>query len=564
MEWLVNLFTATDGIAHTVLLLASVVATGVLLGKVKIGGIALGVTWVLFCGILAGHIGFTADFAILSFAQDFGLILFVFCIGLQVGPNFFDSFRKGGVPLNLMAVSIIAANILVMFGCLYLFFDANIFNAAMLIGTLCGSITNTPALGAANEALGSLTAQFGGNLPVLANGYACAYPLGVVGVILAIVVVRRLCRADLKKEEEALEAAEGADPAEKPYMMALKADNAYISGRTVIELTEFLKRDFVITRMFHNEDFIVPNRNTVISHGDDLYICCAESDAEAIKAFIGPETGRNMEEEATPVNMVSRRIVVTNPKINGRTFRSMHFSSVFGVNVTRITRQGMDFFASPGHHFHVGDRIMVVGPEENVKRVAEVMGDSAKNLRRPNIATIFIGIFLGIIFGQMPMAIPGMSAPLKLGLAGGPLVIAILIGRFGHLYGLVTYTSTSANLMVREIGLSIFLACVGIKAGGNFVDTIVAGDGLLYILSGFLITVLPILIVPPLFRWKYGFNYFTMAGAIAGAYTSPPALAFANSICSKESPAVGYSTVYPLSTFLRILTAQLLVFFACG
>ena len=564
MDWLVNLFTVPEGIAHTVLLLAIVIATGVLLGKVKIGGVALGLTWVLFCGIFAGHIGFTADHKLLSFIQDFGLILFVFCIGLQVGPGFFESFRKGGVPLNIMAVTIVMCNILVMVGCYFLFFDTTHFNFAMLVGTLCGAVTNTPALGAANEALGAMAEQFGNNFPVTANGYACAYPLGVIGVILAVIAVRYMFRTSLKKEEQQLAEAESANPKEKPHLMALRADNAYISGRTVLELSEFLKRDFVITRMFHDEEFIVPNRNTVISQGDDLYVCCAESDAEAIKAFIGPETGRKMEEESSPLDMVSRRIVVTNPKINGRTFESMHFSSVFGVNVTRITRQGLELFASRNHHFHVGDRIMVVGPKSNVERVAELMGDSEKHLSNPNIATIFIGIFIGIIFGQIPIAFPGMPTPLKLGLAGGPLIIAILIGRFGHLSKLVTYTSTSANLMVREIGLSIFLACVGIKAGGNFVDTIVAGDGLLYILSGFFITVLPILLVAPFFRWKYKFNYFVMAGAIAGTYTNPSALAFANSICSKEAPAIGYSTVYPLSTFLRILTAQLLIVFACA
>ena len=569
MDWLINLFTSQEGIAHTVLLLACVISAGVLLGKVKFGGIALGVTWVLFMGILAGHVGFTADKDLLTFLQDFGLILFVFCIGLQVGPGFFDSFKTGGIPLNMMSVCIICLNIGVMFACYYLFFDHTSFNLAMLTGALYGAVTNTPGLGAANEAISSLLAQdpqhFGADAPLIANGYACAYPLGVLGIIGATIVVRFICRITLKDEEKELEDLENANPHETPHLMALRAENAYISGRTTMELGEFLKRDFVITRMYHDNEFIVPNRNTVISQGDELYVCCAESDAEAVKAFIGPETDRQFEDpgQIGQQTMVSRRILVTNPKMNGKTLGKMHFSSVYGVNVTRITRQGMDLFASRDHHFHVGDKIMVVGPEDNVQRVADLMGDSIKRLDHPNLATIFIGILVGIIFGQIPIMFPGMPVPLKLGLAGGPLIIAILIGRYGHLWHLVTYTSTSANMMLREIGLALFLACVGIKAGAGFWDTITHGDGVMYVICGFLITIIPILIAASLARWKFKFNYFTLMGAIAGTYTDPPALGFANASCSKEAPAIGYSTVYPLSMFLRILTAQLVILFAC-
>jgi putative transport protein len=566
MDWIIDLFTATEGVAHTVLLLGIVISAGVLLGKIKIGGISLGVTWVLFAGIFAGHIGFTTDPTLLTFIQDFGLILFVFCIGLQVGPGFFESFRKGGVPMNLMAVCMIVLNIAVMFACYYLFFDHTNFNLAMLTGTLYGAVTNTPGLGAANEALTSIASSFENfdNLKI-ANGYACAYPLGVVGIIGATILIRYICKVSLREEDKVLEEAEAADPNETPCSMALRADNAYISGRTILELNEFLKRGFVITRMYHNDELIVPTSSTVITQGDDLYVVCAESDAEAVKAFIGPEIDRDFEQTSSKhIKMVSRRVIVTNPKINGKTLGKMHFSSVYGVNVSRITRQGMDLFASNNHHFHVGDKIMVVGPEENVQRVADLLGNSVKRLDHPNIATIFIGIFLGIIFGQIPVFFPGMPVPLKLGLAGGPLVIAIIIGRFGHLWKLVTYTSTSANMMVREIGLTLFLACVGIKAGGNFVDTLVAGDGVKYVICGFLITVIPILIVGPFARWKYKFNYFTLMGMIAGTYTDPPALAFANASCSKEAPAIGYSTVYPLSMFLRILTAQLIILFACA
>lgn len=569
MDWLVNLFVQ-NGMAHTVLILGLVIAIGVLLGKIKFGGVALGVTFVLFAGILVGHFGFMAnpefvDKELMTFLQDFGLILFVFFIGLQVGPGFFESFKGGGVQMNIMSVCMICLNIAVMFGCYWFLFDHNNTNLAMLVGTLYGAVTNTPGLGAANEAVKSLgEGAFGGELPQLASSYACAYPLGVLGIIGATVLVRYICKVTLSDEEKELEDAEGADPHETPHLLSLKAENEFISGRTILQLTEFLKRDFVITRMIKNGELVVPNRNTVIEKGDDLYLTCAETDVEAVKAFIGPETDLKWEvNKKTTRDMVSRRILVTNPKINGKTFGSMHFSSVYGVNVTRITRQGMNLFASRNHHFHVGDKIMVVGPEENVQRVADLMGDSAKHLNHPNIATIFIGIFLGIIFGQIPVFFPGMPTPLKLGLAGGPLIIAILIGRFGHLWKLVTYTTTSANLMMREIGLCLFLACVGIKAGDGFVETIMNG-GHMYVICGFLITIIPILIVAPIARWKFKFNYFTLMGAIAGTYTDPPALGFANASCSKEAPAIGYSTVYPLSMFLRILTAQLVILFACA
>ena len=297
---------------------------------------------------------------------------------------------------------------------------------------------------------------------------------------------------------------------------------------------------------------------------DEVLIVCAESDAEAIKAFIGPEIEVNWDEENQPQPMISRRIVVTNSSMNGKSLGKMHFSSLYGVNITRITRQGMDLFASRNHHFHVGDRVMVVGPEENVNRVAELMGNSEKRLNAPNIATIFVGIIVGLIFGSLPIAIPGMPVPMKLGLAGGPLIIAILIGRFGYRMGLVTYTTTSANMMLREFGLVLFLASVGIKAGNGFWETVVAGDGLKYVYTGFIITVIPILIVATIARLKYKFNYFTIMGMISGAYTDPPALAYANSECIGEASAVGYSTVYPLSMFLRILTAQIIVLFFCG
>ena len=564
MDWIIRLFTDTDSIAHIALLYSIVIAVGILLGKIKIGGISLGVTFVLFAGIVAGHIGFTAPVNILSFIQDFGLILFVFCIGLQVGPGFFESFKKGGVTLNLLSTTTVLLNVVVMFACYFIFFDTNDkTNLPMMVGTLYGAVTNTPGLGAANEALESVWADKS-TLPQIASGYACAYPLGVLGIIGATIAIRFITGTKLADEEEELREAEAEDPHAKPHQMHLKVNYTYLAGRTVEQINEFLNRDVVFSRLMHEGKVSIPSSQDVLEMGDEVLVVCAEADAEAIQAFIGPEIEMAWEEEDSNQPMISRRIVVTNSSMNGKTLGKMHFSSVYGVTVTRISRQGLDVFASRNYRFQVGDKILVVGPKDNVSRIAEMMGNSVKRLDHPNIATIFIGIIVGILFGSIPFAIPGMPVPMKLGIAGGPLIIAILIGRFGHRMKLNTYTTTSANMMLREIGLVLFLASVGIKAGANFWHTVVQGDGLLYVATGFIITIVPILIVGVIARLKFKFNYFTLMGMIAGTYTDPPALAYANSICSREAPAIGYSTVYPLSMFLRIFTAQLIVLFCCG
>ena len=561
MDWLLNLFTDTDSVAHIALLYAIVIAAGVLLGKIKVGGISLGVTFVLFAGIVAGHVGMTAPTSILTFLQDFGLILFVFMIGLQVGPGFFESFRKGGVTLNGLAVTAVMLNIAVMFACYFVFFDtSDARNLPMMVGTLFGAVTNTPGLGAANEALNSVYPN--GDAPQIASGYACAYPLGVLGIIGATIALKYICRISTDEEEKQLAKDAEEDVHVKPHHMTLQVSNSYLAGRTLQQIHDFLNREFVCSRALHDGHISVPNSKTKLELGDRVYIVCAEADAEAIIAFIGPEVEVEWEKQDQP--MVSKRVVVTRPAINGKTLGQMHFSSVYGVNVTRVTRQGMDLFANPHLALQVGDRVMVVGPENLVNRVTSVLGNSIKRLESPNIATIFIGIIVGIIFGSLPFAIPGMPMPLKLGIAGGPLVIAILIGRFGYKVHLVTYTTTSANSMLREIGLVLFLASVGIKAGAGFWDTVVQGDGLKYVYTGFLITVIPILVVGTFARLKYKINYFTIMGMIAGTYTDPPALAYANASCSKEAPAVGYSTVYPLCMFLRILTAQLIILLCCA
>ena len=399
-------------------------------------------------------------------------------------------------------------------------------------------------------------------MPQIASGYACAYPLGVLGIIGATIAIKYIFGIKLEKEEEELAKEEEDNDDVKPHFMDLEVTNLYLEGKTLAQVHNFLNRDFVCSRILHDGHVSIPNGSTIFHIGDKLFVVCAENDAEAIIAFIGPTINVDWKKQDEP--MVSKRILVTRSSINGKTLGQMHFSSAYGVNVTRVTRQGMDLFAIPSLSLQVGDRIMVVGPEDAVNRVAAVMGNSIKRLDAPNIATIFVGVFIGILFGSIPVAIPGIPVPIKLGIAGGPLIIAILIGRYGYKVHLVTYTTTSANMMLREIGLMLFLASVGIKAGDGFLETVIQGDGVKYVYTGFLITIIPILIIGIIARKKYKFNYFTIMGMIAGTYTDPPALAYANSICSKEAPSIGYSTVYPLSMFLRIFTAQIIVLFFCG
>ena len=550
MNWFESLLWDPSSVAHIVCLYAFVISVGVLLGKIKFFGVSLGVTFVLFAGILMGHFGFTAESHILHFLRDFGLILFVFCIGLQVGPSFFSSFKKGGMTLNLLATLIVVLNIVVM---LAIYFIANgHVGLPMMVGIMYGAVTNTPGLGAAQEALNQL--NYTGD--PIALGYACAYPLGVIGIILSMIIIRYIFRISFSKEESQLR-SQDTDMKHKPHMMHLEVRNESINGKTLLQVKNFLGRPFVCSRIRHEGHVSIPNHETIFYTGDQLFIVCSEEDAEAITAFIGKEVVVDWEKQDTP--MVSRRILVTKSEVNGKKLGSMHFRSMFGVNVTRVNRSGMDLFADPNLILQVGDRVMVVGQQDAVERVASVLGNQLKRLDAPNIVTIFVGIFLGIFLGSLPIAFPGMPTPVKLGLAGGPLVVAILIGRFGYKLHLVTYTTMSANMMLREIGIVLFLASVGIEAGGSFVQTVVEGDGLLYVGYGFLITLIPLLLVGIFARWYYKVNYFTLMGLIAGSNTDPPALAYANQVSGNDAPSVGYSTVYPLSMFLRIIAGQMIL-----
>ena len=552
MDWITDLLFGTS-IAHTAFLYALVIAAGVLLGRVKIFGVSLGVTFVLFVGILMGHFGLTVESSTLNFVKEFGLILFVFSIGLQVGPGFFSSFKHEGIRLNMLALAIVILNIVVALSIYYL--DGTI-KLPMMVGILSGAVTNTPGLGAAEQALTQLY-QDGiiTEIPKIALGYAVAYPLGVIGIILAMILIRLIFRVKLTEETEQIE-RESTESLLVPHIITYKIANKLIVGRSLSELSTMINRNFVVSRIKRNDEIIIPNSEVRLEENDLLLTVLSEPDEEALCAFIGPKI--EMDWEAIPAPVVSRRILVSKEEYNGRKIGSLRLRMGYRLNVTRVNRAGVDLLASPNLSLQMGDRLTVVGKLEDIERLAEKMGNSMKRLNQPNMFTIFIGILVGIIFGSIPFAIPGMPVPLKLGLAGGPLIIAILIGRFGYKMRLTTYTSTSANLMLREVGICLFLASVGIGAGGEFVATVKSG-GLMWILWGFLITIIPLLIVGSIGRGYYKLNYYTLTGLMAGACTDPPALAYSNKVANNDAPSVAYSTVYPFTMFLRVLTAQIII-----
>lgn len=583
MEWFIKLFQNPESIAHIMILYALVISLGVRLGQWKIGGkkngIAFGVTWVLFVGIIVGHIcthGLYADPAagiayqkpIIDVVKELGLILFIYCIGLQVGPSFFEVFKGGGggVKMNILAVAIILLNVAVMIGLWALGSNIGLLtggenNLPMMVGVMYGAVTNTPGLGAAN---GVLSEVLGDAAPAIANGYACAYPLGVVGIILATLAIRFLTKTSLEQAKKEIEQSTASNAELVAFHMAVKVSNKAVVGRSLKELHDFLKRQFVISRCFlENGEVIIPNGDTQLQMGMELHITCAESESDDIAVLIGDVIPRGQwtEDNNKIEDYISQRMVITRPEINGKTLNDLHISTIYGVNVTRITRNGMELFASRKLPLMVGDRLMVTGRKENIEQLRSLIGANLKQLDHPNVGAIFFGILIGVLLGQLPIPIPGIAIPVKLGLAGGPLVVAILIGAFGYRYKINTYTSTSANMLLREVGLILFLSSVGIQAGAKFIDTVTQGDGIHYIWMGFLITIIPILIVGIYARVKMKVNYFVLMGLIAGSTTDPPALSFATAAAGNNAPAVGYSTVYPLSMFLRILMAQLVLIF---
>ena len=561
MDWIRTLLFDTESIAHLLLLYSFVIAIGMMLGKLKFRGVSFGVAFILFTGIVVAHFGFTGNIKTISFVQDFGLILFVYSLGLQVGPSFFSSFAKGGVQMNRLAVLMIFLNIVVAVGAYLLLFDRTDPDSfPMLVGVLSGAVTNTPGLGAAEEAL----RQIGGSTAEIANGYACAYPLAVIGVIMVPMIVKAICRVKDDKENAQLESMKQQDTSTKPMKQYLEMTNERLDGKTILELRRLINREFICSRLLHEGVMVTPHRDTVVNLGDQLCVVSAEDDGEAIRTLLGTPVEVEWDNVKGTEPLVSRRIVVTKEKLNGKTLGQLHLGSIYDVTITRVVRSGTELFASASLILQIGDRLSVVGKESSVAAVAQRVGNEMKRLDVPNIATLFIGILVGVFFGSIPIAIPGIPTPLKLGLAGGPLVVAILISRFGYKLGLVTYTKASALMMLREVGIALFLASVGIKSGATFVETITSGDGLTYMLAGLLITVIPVFVVALIARKRHNMNYYSILGLVAGASTNPPALAFANSQTEHDAPAVAYSTVYPLTMFLRILTAQLMVLIGCS
>lgn len=556
MNWINDLIWG-QGIGHSILLLSVVIAAGIQLGKIKVFGVSLGITLVLFVGILLGHFGFTINPGVLHFFKEFGLILFVYSVGMQVGPGFFSSFKKGGVTLNLLASGIVLLGVLTALVIHYVSGTP----IPTMVGILSGAVTNTPGLGAAQQAYSDI---FGTADDTIALGYAVAYPLGVIGIILSMIAIRYLFRVNFDGENQKLEKEDTAHANEaKPISLVVK--NPAIFGKSIGELSALMEhRDFVVSRVWRNDNkqIEIASAGTVLQEDDKVFVITTEQDAETIKAFIGIEIGMERKQWIRMESQfINRRILITKPELNGKRLVQLGLRKLYGINITRINRAGVDLVATPGLTLQVGDRVNVVGTETAVANVEKVLGNSLKRLDEPNLITIFVGIALGIILGSLPITFPGIPQPVKLGLAGGPLIVAILISRFGYRYKLITYTTQSANLMLREIGITLFLACVGISAGDGFVDTIVNNGGLAWIGYGFIITVVPLLIIGCIGRYFCGLNYFTLMGLLAGSTTDPPALAYSNTTAGSDAPAVGYATVYPLTMFLRVLTAQLMILF---
>ena len=540
--------------AHIIFILAATIALGTLLGKIKIGGISLGVTWILFVGIAFGHFGMGIDPKVLGFVKEFGLILFIYSVGLQVGPGFFASLKQNGIRLNVMALCVLLLGI----GVTLAIGAISGTSLITMTGILSGAVTNTPSLGSAQQTFLETT---GANDPSIALGYAVAYPLGVIGLILALVLMRKLFRVDPVKENARLQ-AEHIIETHDPDRVTVVITNPQLDGKKVYDIARLLNRQFVISRMLRpGNDPVLADAQTEIRLGDKVFFVSDPRDTEAVTTFLGERIEMDQavwDRISGATELVSRRILVTKGKINGKQLGSLQLRNHFKVNVTRVNRAGVDLIASPSLSLQVGDRLTVVGTEASINAVAGLLGNSSKRLREPNLIPMFIGILLGVALGMIPFHIHGIPLPVKLGLAGGPLIVAILLSRFGARFHLVTYTTMSASLMLREIGISLFLAAVGLAAGPEFVSTL-QGGGLVWVGYGFLITVIPILLVGLLGRWVFKFNYFELMGTLSGSMTDPIALSFVSSNSPNDIPAVSYSTVYPLTMFLRVVSAQILI-----
>ncbi len=549
MDWIKDLLF-TDSVSHTILIYCIVISLGVILGKVKIYGVSLGIAFVLFAGIALGHFGFSANTLVVDFIREFGLILFVFSIGLQVGPGFFSSFKKGGLILNLLALSIVLLGGSVT---LILHFVTGT-SLPMLTGIMSGAVTNTPGLGAAQQALAQLSVN--GDIPGISLGYAVAYPFGVLGIIITMLLIRTIFRINVGSELSMYNKYQ--HPEDRiPEKVSILVTNKLLSGRTIKDITSSIEYSFVISRVFHKGELRIAGPDVIINDGDIILIVAQKKVVSSIVPRIGVIS--KMDLETVSGKLISRRIFVSNRDVFGKKLGSLKLRTRYNINITRIYRSGIEFVASPEIRLQMGDKLTIVGDEQSLDKVTEELGDSIKRLDEPNIIPIFIGILAGVLLGSIPLKIPGILHPVRLGLAGGPLIVAILLSKYGYKFQLVSYTTPSVNLMLREIGIVLFLASVGITAGAKFVPAILSGDGVVWMAYGAIITLIPLLIVSLTARIFLKRNYLELCGLLAGSMTDPPALAFANSIAATEAPAVAYATVYPLVMFLRIFVAQLLI-----
>lgn len=559
MNWLIELLSPGNmSLASTVLLYSFVIFAGIYLGKVKIFGVSLGVTFVLFVGILLGHFGYAVEGNILHFLREFGLILFIFSIGMQVGPGFFSSFKEGGLRMNMLALIAILLNVAIMLAIYFIQGGADGQTSITdMIGVMCGAITNTPALGAAQQTVLQVNADASTVSQQMSMGYAAAYPLGVVGIILTMIVLKVVFKINVDEEIKEVE-DDKKDSSQAPAIVTFKVTNQLVSGLTMVKLHNLISCDYTISRILRPDGtVIIPKANDAIELDDICLVVCAQQDVEVFYRFLGERIEMEWPMDEGPV--VSRRIVVTQPNFNGVKLGSLHLHDAYQLNVTRVNRAGMDLLASPNLRLQIGDRVTVVGKLDDINHLARKLGNSMKRLNEPNLITMFVGIFLGILVGSIPLQFSGMSVPMKLGLAGGPLVVAILIGAYGHKFHLVTYTNSAANLLLREIGICLFLASVGIAAGKDFAATVFNAKGATWVAYGFIITVIPLIVTGCIARGKYKMNYLSIIGMMSGNYTDPPALAYANKVANNDAPAVAYSTVYPLTMFMRVIVAQVIV-----
>lgn len=551
MDW-INDLLFKESVAHTIFIYCIVIAVGVLLGKIKIFGISLGITFVLFAGIALGHFGFSANHLVVDFVKDFGLILFVFSIGLQVGPGFFSSFRKGGLTLNLMAVSIVVLGGVITLVLHYITGTS----LPMLVGVMSGAVTNTPGLGAAQQAVNQVFSASGATVPEIGLGYAVAYPFGVLGIIITMILIRKA--AGINVQEELILFNQYQHPTESlPEKISIQVTNPAVFNMTIPDISGIINREFVVSRVLRNGELILASSETSLSENDIILVVTQKGSIPQIVKHIGVQS--EMDISAKSGNLISRRVMVTNREVFGKDLGSLRIRTRYNINITRVYRSGIELVATPSLRLQMGDKLTVVGDEKSMEKVIEQLGNSIKRLNEPNIVPIFIGILLGVILGSIPIMIPGITNPIKLGLAGGPLIVAILLSKYGYRFSLVSYTTPSANLMLREIGIVLFLASVGLVAGQKFIPTLISGDGFLWMGYGAIITLIPLLIVGFISRYFLKRNYLEICGLLSGSMTDPPALAYANTIAQSEAPAVAYATVYPLVMFLRIFIAQLLI-----